>query len=353
MSGAYSNGDVGDRRLQRSRVTLQMIARQLAVSTATVSLALRDSPLVADQTKRKVQKAARELGYTYNRGAAALRMARTNLIAVAVHNILNPYYAEILAAIEQRAMEQGRTVMFGSCAGDAGRQERVLTTLREYRPDGILFCPTVGSQPDQMDQLIASGIPVVQIVREIEDTGFDFVGIDDEAAGMLAVEHLLGLGHRRIAMLGGSSKASTGRERFSGYARALAEAGISVDESLHVQGAETREAGVNGAHWLLERRDRPTAIFCYNDLTALGAMVGMRQHGLEPGRDISIIGCDDIAEASTTFPGLTTIRTNHIEMVARAFEMMNARINDPVAPQRRVRLVPTLAVRGTTARAAA
>ncbi len=327
-----------------------MIARQLAVSTATVSLALRDSPLVADATKRKVKKTARDLGYTYNRSAAALRMSRTNILAVALHNILNPYFAEILAAVEQKAIESGRTVMFASCAGDNERQERVLTNLREYRPDGLLFCPTNDTSSEDLDHLIASGIPVVQIVREIEDTGFDFVGVDDEKASTLAVDHLISLGHTRIAMLGGSLNVSTGRARHAGYCRALADAGITPDASLHVQGPETREAGINGAHWLLERRNRPTAIYCYNDLTALGAMVGMRQQGIEPGRDVSIIGCDDIAEAAASYPGLTTVRGNHVEMVHRAVELLGERMNNPTMPQKRMRVTPALVVRGTTAR---
>lgn len=349
MASTYALREPDDGRLSRARITLQMIAKQLAVSTATVSLALRDSPLVADSTKRKVKKTARDLGYTYNRSAAALRMSRTNIIAVALHNILNPFFAEVLSTIEARAIEQGRTVMFGSCAGDGERQEKVLTTLREYRPDGLLFCPAEGTRAEHLDHLIASGIPVVQIVREIEETGFDFVGLDDELAGQLAVEHLLALGHTRIAMLGGSLQVSTGMARHAGYMRALTNAGIRPDSSLHVQGGETREAGINGAHWLMDRRERPTAIFCYNDVVALGCMVGMRQHGLEPGRDVSVVGCDDISEASSSYPGLTTVRSNHAEMVNRAFEMIAERASDPGAPTRRQRVRPQLVVRGTTA----
>ena len=353
MTVSHANRDGDQGRMSRTRVTLQMIARQLAVSTATVSLALRDSPLVADVTKRKVKTTARDLGYSYNRGAAALRMARTNIIAVALPRILNPSFAEILSAVEQRALESGKTVMFGSCAGESERQERVLSTLREYRPDGLLFCPTVGTRSEDLDHLIASGIPVVQIVREIEDTGFDFVGVDDEKAGKLAVEHLLSIGHRRIAMLGGSLDVSTGRARHAGYANALQAAGVTVDDSMHVQGTETREAGISGAHWLLERRDPPTAIYCYNDLTALGAMVGMRQQGIEPGRDVSIIGCDDIAEAAASYPGLTTVRGNHVEMIQKAVDLLGERMNAPTMPQKRLRVQPTLVVRGTTARLAA
>lgn len=353
MSSTYTMREAGDGRLARSRITLNMIAKQLAVSTATVSLALRDSPLVADSTKRKVKKVARELGYTYNRSAAALRMAKTNIIAVALHNILNPFFAEVLAAIESRAIEQGKTIMFGSCSGDGERQERVLTTLREYRPDGLLFCPAEGTRAEHLDHLIASGIPVVQIVREIEETGFDFVGLDDETAGQLAVEHLLSLGHKRIAMLGGSLQVSTGLSRYNGYVRALTDAGIKPDTSLHVQGGETREVGINGAHWLMDRRERPTAIFCYNDVVALGCMVGMRQHGLEPGRDVSVVGCDDVSEAATSYPGLTTVRANHTDMVNKAFELLSGRSGDPGGETRRMRLKPRLIVRGTTAPAVA
>lgn len=340
-------------RLPQARITLQMIARSLSVSTATVSLALRESPLVAEQTKRKVQKMARDLGYTYNRGAAALRMARTNIIAVALTNILNPYYAEVLAAIEERALDGGHSLMFGTCEGDADRQMRLLTTFREYRPDGVLFSPTTATKVEHLDPLIASGIPVVQMVREVADSGLDFVGLDDVAAARLAVGHLLALGHRRIALLGGTTDSAQWRARQEGYLDGLQQAGASVDPSLMVQGPETRAGGISGMHWLLERRDLPTAVLCHSDLTALGAMVAMRQRGVEPGRDISIVGCDNIAEADTTFPGLTTICGNHVEMAHTAMAMLMQRMANPLAPQRRTMLPPRIIVRGTTSPRAA
>ena len=138
-------GEAGTERAERGRVTLQVIADELAVSTATVSLALRDSPVVALETKQRVQRLARDLGYIYNRSAASLRTARTNMVAVGFHDITNPYFAELLAAIEDAAMAVGRTILLGTYGESLERQERVLRTLKEYRPDGMILCAAGGT----------------------------------------------------------------------------------------------------------------------------------------------------------------------------------------------------------------
>ncbi|MGL4973719.1 MAG: LacI family DNA-binding transcriptional regulator, partial [Bosea sp. (in: a-proteobacteria)] len=243
----------------RGRVTLQAIAEHLVVSTATVSLALRDSPLVADATRKQVQKAALELGYSYNRSAASLRTARTNMLAVAFHDITNPYFAELLAAIEETATSTGHTLLLGTYAESVSRQDRVLTTLREHRPDGMILCPAGGTATDGYDHLIAAGIPLVQVSRELEDVGLDFVGSDDQMGGRIGLEHLIGLGHRRIAMIGGNDQISTGRARHKSYRETLAAHGIAFDPELVYFGYGTRETGFRGIQAMLDLANPPTA----------------------------------------------------------------------------------------------
>ncbi|MDJ1158376.1 LacI family DNA-binding transcriptional regulator [Chelatococcus sp. SYSU_G07232] len=336
-------------RHDRHRVTLQVIAEKLSLSTATVSLALRDSAVVAEATKRKVQELARELGYVYNRSAASLRTARTNMIAVGFHDITNPYFAELLSAIEETVSGSGRTVLLGTYAESLEKQARVLSTLREYRPDGMILCAAGGTTPESLNQLTAAGIPVVQVSREIAGVDLDFVGSDDARGTTVAVEHLIGLGHRRIAMIGGSDLISTGRARRRGYSETLARHGLPVEPALIVEGYGTRETGFRGIEALMQLPDPPTAAVCFNDLAAFGAMLGLRHAGREAGRDFSIVGCDDVAEAAQWFPALTTLHNHQDEMGRKAAELLVRRIENPGAPTRRIILEPSLVIRGTTA----
>ncbi len=334
----------------RGRVTLQVIAERLAVSTATVSLALRDSTVVADSTKRKVQRVAREMGYIYNRSAASLRTSRTNILAVAFHDVSNPYFAEMLTAIDETVRSSGRTILLGTCNENISRQENVLSSLREYRPDGIIVCPVGGSTEDSLRNIAESGVPIVQIAREIEGLNADFVGADDRYATELAVEHLAGLGHRRASPM---SAAMTGRRTGACGTRA---------SSSRSRGTVARPRGDDhrGRRPARHRpRERAAAAgaaraadggVCFNDTVAFGVMHGLQRVGLAPGRDISVIGCDDVSDAALWVPPLTTINNQHIEMGRLAAEMMMRRLQDPGQPRRRITLEPRLIVRETTAR---
>ncbi len=332
----------------RGRVTLQIIADRLAVSTATVSLALRGSPLVAEVTRNRVQTMAREMGYSYNRSAASLRTDRTNILAVGFHDITNPYFAELLAAIEETTTANGRSILLGTYGEDLERQDRVLNTLKEYRPDGMILCAAGGSTPETFAHLIAAGVPLVQLSREISPD-LDFVGSDDRHGTMLAMEHLLGLGHRRIAFICQNQRISTGANRYQGYCEALARHGIALDPALVFPGHGTRENGSRGIQAVLDAPDPPTAAVCMNDLSAFGAMLGLRHRGREAGRDFSIVGCDDVQEASQWYPALTTIRNFQDEMGRTSAEFLLSRIAAPDAPPRRHLLTPALVIRGTTA----
>jgi LacI family transcriptional regulator len=334
---------------ERGRVTLQVIAERLAVSTATVSLALRDSTVVAETTKRKVQKVAREMGYIINRSAASLRTSRTNILAVAFHDVANPYFAEMLTAIDETVRSSGRTILLGTCNESIPRQENVLSSLREYRPDGIIVCPVGGSTEDSLRNIADSGMPIVQVSREVEGLNADFVGADDGHATELAVEHLFDLGHKRIAYIGGSDETSNGRLRHRSFDETMTRHRLAKNLELMVQGAGTRVTGLDGVARLMALPEPPTAIVCFNDAVAFGVMHGLQKLGLRPGLDVSVVGCDDVGDAEHWVPPLTTIHNQHIEMGRLAAEMMMRRISDPGLPLRRIVLEPRLVVRETTA----
>jgi LacI family transcriptional regulator len=331
----------------RGRVTLQIIADRLTVSTATVSLALRGSPLVAETTRGRVQQMAREMGYSYNRSAASLRTDRTNILGVGFHDITNPYFAELLAAIEETTTANGRSILLGTYGEDLERQDRVLGTLTEYRPDGMILCAAGGSTPETFAHLIAAGVPIVQLSREISPD-LDFVGSDDRHGTILAMDHLIGLGHRRIAFLCENQAISTGRNRYRGYCEVLARNGIAVDPSLVYSAYGTRENGSKGIQAVLDASDPPTAAICMNDLAAFGAMLGLRHRGREAGIDFSIVGCDDVQEAAQWYPALTTVRNFQDQMGKTSAEFLISRIAEPNAQPRRLLLTPALVIRGTT-----
>jgi LacI family transcriptional regulator len=344
-----SLNEPGNGRGERGRVTLQVIAERLAVSTATVSLALRDSTVVNDATKRKVQRVAREMGYIYNRSAASLRTSRTNILAVAFHDVSNPYFAEMLSAIDETVRSSGRTILLGTCNESIPRQENVLSSLREYRPDGIIVCPVGGSTEDSLRNIAESGTPIVQIAREIEGLNADFVGSDDRYATELAVEHLVKLGHTLIAYVGGNNGTSNGRQRHAGFVESMVQNGLKADPAMIIAGEGKRLTGLESIPQLLGLLAPPTAIICFNDSVAFGVMHGLQKAGLTPGRDVSVVGCDDVSDAALWVPPLTTIHNQHIEMGRLAAEMMMRRIQDPGQPPRRIMLEPRLVVRETTA----
>lgn len=342
-------GSLSPTRGARGRVTLQIIADMLDVSTATVSLALRNAPVVADATRLRVQQAARELGYTYNRSAAALRTSRSDMIAVGLNDVSQPDAARILAVVEDAARDAGRTILLGTYAESLDRQERVLGMLREFRPDGMLICPASGSTAEALAHLVDAGIPVVLVQRDVDGAGFDYVGVDDGAGAELAVDHLVALGHRRIGMIGGDPMISSDRARRAGFLAAMAARGLPVDPDHLVDGYGTRETGIDGTVTILSQDDPPTAIVCVNDLVAFGAMVGLARTGRRPGVDVSIVGCGDAPEAAASAPGLTTVRTHHDAVGRRAAEVLMRRIADPdAAPERHV-FAPELVARATTA----
>jgi LacI family transcriptional regulator len=345
------SGLIGD-HARPGRVTLQQIADELGVSTATVSLALRSSSLVAATTRDKVQALARSLGYVYNRSAASLRTARTHMIAVGVNDIINPYFGEILAAIEETLAGSGHTVLLGTYSDDPAKQDRVLGFLKEYRPDGMIVCPANGALAPGLAAVASSGIPIVQITREIAGVGLDFVGSDDALAARIALEHLFELGHRRIACIGGTDEMSTGFNRRQAYGAWLKEKGIAVDPRLMVVGPPTRHAGFQLVQDLLDLDDPPTAAICINDLTAFGVMLGLKHRGREAGRDFSVVGSDDVKEAALWAPGLTTVNNHQADMGRRACERVLVRTVNPTLPAARIVIPPTLVVRGSTASAA-
>lgn len=289
------------------RLTLGHIADQLGISTATVSLALRDSPLVAEETRAKVKLTAEEIGYIYNRSAASLRTARSQIVGVAVHDILNPYFAEIFSSLEDVLEEQGQMIFICNHRDDVKRQRAFVNTLLQHRADGLIICPSIGTTSEEINRLVDQGIPVTLMCREVQGAWAPCVHGDDIAGGYEVTRHLIDQGHRNIAMVGGRRASSPGRDRSLGWRKALEEAGIDPEEQIYLPELMTQADGRDAAKKVIEATPRPTAVMCFNDLVAMGLISAFRRAGLVPGRDIAVTGYDNVDGSADLTPALTTV----------------------------------------------
>ncbi|MBV9491786.1 MAG: LacI family DNA-binding transcriptional regulator [Verrucomicrobia bacterium] len=333
-------------RNRTQRATLLDIAADAGVSRATVSLVIRDVPTVAAATRKRVLQSIKKLGYVYHRAAASLRTQQSHAIGLIVSDITNPFFAEVIVAIEERLAAAGLVTLLGNTSENGAKQERLLKTMGEFPADGILICPALDEGAPREPALnVRDLLPVVAFVRRLP--GLDYAGIDNAHGAELAVEHLHDIGHRRIAFLGGNPQRSTGAERLQGYRQALARRKLRFDPLIVMPSVPNRRGGYDGVQKLLKLEHPPTAALCFNDVVAFGALEALQQSGLRPGTDFGIVGFNNIPEAAQSVPGLTTVDTALRQLGEAAAELLLKRVERRDAPKQTVILQPRLVVRGS------
>jgi len=315
--------------VEKGRVTVVDIAKAAGVSKSTVSLVLQGSPLVNDTTRAKVSAIMRDLGYVYNRGAANLRQssAKSKIIGVAVNDLTNSFFAELAVGIDTVVQSAGFVQFLSNTGESPDRQAEVIASMREHGISGLIVSPARGTTAADFKPLVDAGIPVVVVVRNIPGAKVSSIVSDNHAGLRAAVEHLAGLGHRRVAFFGGFPDTAIFRERVDGYRDGLAAAGLSFDEALVFPSAPSRAGGAEAVGRAMAVADRPTAAVCFNDAVAFGACDGLRSRRLEPGRDFALVGFDDVIEAKTAVPALTTISVDPQGMGQRAAQLLMKQIN--------------------------
>jgi len=325
------------------RVSLIDVARKAGVSRSTASLVLRGSDLVADGTRERVTEAMQALGYVYHRGAAMLREGRTRTIGLLVNDIANPYVANFVSFLDQSLERDGQVALLANSAESVTRQEQVLLRLREHSVDGVVLSPAAGSTEALLDGLDAWRTPYVQALRYVSTTRGDYAGPDYAEAMRIAVTHLADLGHARIAYIGGGVRDhSAMRERTHSYQSEMSRRHLSPTQH---KGGVTGRDGADAVRDLMRDATPPTAIICYNDGVALGAMSELLRQGRQPGRDVAVVGIDDIPASASVWPTLTTVATGMQEIGAAAVELLTRRLAEPQAPWRREVVKPTLIIR--------
>jgi LacI family transcriptional regulator len=284
------------------RATIAEVADVAGVSRTTVSHVISGNRPVAQATRERVEVAIKELGFRPNGLARSLRVRRTDTVALIIPDITNPYYPVLARGLDD-ALPGHRTLI---CNTDAARTREIdfAADAFDRHVDGmVLVAFQIGA--GDLREIVESGLPVVSIGASIDDPRVDIVLTDDEHGAFEAARYLIERGHRRIGMIGGAE--GPGHRRAAGYRRALDEAGLASDPGLTAIAEWTRRGGQDAMRRLVSLHDRPTAVFCANDLMAIGAMDVARDGGLSIPGDLALVGYDDIEAATLVNPPLTTV----------------------------------------------
>lgn len=327
-------------------ITSRDVARLAGVSQPTVSRALRGDPRVAEATKKRVAEAVAALGYVPSEAGRSLVTRTTRRIGIVVTDLTNPFYPQLIGPLHDELGALGYRVMAFTERSDS---LSAVEHLVDGSVDGVVLLTTTIGSPLPAE-LARRGVPFVCLNRE-SGTGLgDAAVVDNAAGGRSAAEHLVTLGHRRIAGIFGPEDTSTGRDRDQGFRLALADAGIGIPAGLSSHGPFDFDTGHREMLRLLSMESRPTAVFCGNDVVAIGALNAAIAAGVDVPGEISVIGFDDIPMASWEVFELTTIGHDLAEMAASAARLLVDRLtaDGQAGPPRRIVSVPTLVARRTT-----
>lgn len=312
------------------RTTLKDVGAHVGVSAKTVSNVVNGTGWVTEEMAARVRAALVELGYRPNLAARKLRTGRSGMIAVALPQLAQPYFAELASELVRAAQARGITVLVQQTDGDPGAERRICDGVGAPAVDGLILSPLALGPGDLASRLDTT--PLLLLGEQIGDTPFPHVTVDSTAAGQAATEHLIALGRRRIAALGAQTAEPrrTGELRLAGYRQALAQAGIPFDERLVLPVADfSRADGAAAARALLAADLRPDAIFAFSDLLALGAMHELVVAGHRVPEDVAVIGFDDIDESRYSTPTLTSVSPDIAALARTAVELLLA---DPPRP---------------------
>lgn len=330
------------------RVTHKDVAERAGVSVATVSYVLNNGPRpVAPETRLKVEEAIAELGYYPNELARSLRLQQSSTIGLILPNVMNPVFAEIAHQLESICTQEGFLVLLCNSDRQHDREERFIQMLRAKQVDGVVITPH--SEPLLLIKpLIQARIPVVVLEHDLP--GVHCIAMDEMQGGRMATLHLIGLGHRRIALIKRTPNSALSTQRSVGYQQALAAAGIPYEPRLVLECAAGQTAGAQAMQQLLTLPDPPTAVLTHNDVLAMGALHAIHSAGLAIPDDISVVGYDDITSAAYFSPPLTTVRSPKAEMGVLAGRMILQLVRRTAEQPPQTRILPVeLIVRASTA----
>lgn len=325
------------------------VAKLAGVSQAIVSRVINQDQTLAirDSTRDRVLWAIRELDYRPNMLGRNLRSNSTKLLGVFVPDIINPYFAELLTGVEDAALESGFRTMFFNTSDSPEKELELVYAALEYHVDGFLIA-SVTSASKILNVLSEEGKPYVMIQRRADKFSGSYIGTDDAKGSYLSVEHLVQLGHERIAYIAGDHNTYSGEKRKNEFFRAMEYFNLTVPDSYVVDSGNRIDDAYNASLGLLEQETIPTAIVCYNDMLAIGAITAVLAKGLRIPEDISIIGCDDIWMSAQMCPPLTTVCASIWDLGYSATNMLVNHLKNPDAQKKEIITDVKLIVRKST-----
>jgi LacI family transcriptional regulator len=330
-------------------INIKEVAQRAGVSLGTVSNVLNRPHVVADATRQRVLDAIKELGYVRNDSARQLRAGRSRIVAIVVLDVANPFFTDVVRGAEEVIERAGAVSVVCNTGESLARERRLLELLEEQRVQGVLITPVDGGRDPQLTNLVRRGIPVVLVDRGSGQLDRCSIAVDDVRGGFLAGQHFHQLGHKKVAFVGGPMSLPQVEDRWRGFTNALP--GLNV--RTVVTPTLTVAAGRRAAEELSEIgvKERPTAVFCANDLLALGVLQEMTLRGIAVPRDIAILGYDDIDFAAAAAVPLSSVRQPREQLGRAAAELLFDEVNAPDSHEHRsLTFKPELVARESTAR---
>jgi LacI family transcriptional regulator len=330
--------------------SIKDVAAAAKVSVGTVSNVLNRPELVSPATRDRVERTMADLGFVRNESARQLRAGTSRTLAYVMLDATNPFFTDVARGIEETADELDLSLFLCNSNSRASRESTHLARLQQQRVQGILITP-VDAESDTLAEIARRGIPIVVVDRTRKDGDLCSVSVDDRRGGRLAVEHLVELGHRRIAFVGGPLSIGQVRDRIEGARAAWRAAGRSADALVHVPTAAltVADGAEAGARLLAQSaRRRPTAVFCANDLLALGVLRAALQAGLRVPDDVAIVGYDDIDFAAAAAIPLTSVRQPRVELGRTAARLVIDEATNGAHEHQQVVFEPDLVARAST-----
>ncbi|MEL4425008.1 LacI family DNA-binding transcriptional regulator [Shewanella indica] len=327
---------------------IKMVSGLAGVSTATVSRTLKSPERVSEQTRAKVMKAIKQAGYRPNWMATSVKTGKSNTIVVLVPNLVNPFFMRIIEGIEQAAQEKGYCVLLGDTQGQETREHEYASMVLTNRADGLIQLDHSFPFSDN-DAELAATVPMVSVCERIEGKRkYPFIELDNHAAGRALAHHLIGFGHRQFGIIAGQRRSQIHHDRLAGIMSVLKDEDIDFQDNMIVGGSYSIETGVEGARELLSRNPRPSAIICFNDDIAIGAIFEIKSQGFKIPDNISVTGFDNVKVSAYMDPPLTTIDQPTYEMGRNAVEVLVQQIKGQPLIRSRVILPFHLLERGST-----
>lgn len=334
------------------RATINDIAKDAHVSITTVSLVLNHkSHRISQSTCEAVMRSAEKLGYRPNQLAVGLVKKRTYTIGVIVSDISNLFFSTLIKAVEETCHSEGWNVMICNSDDNPDWERDYIQMLADKGVDGIIYGMSVKTTPELAQEhctlMEKLGIPFVMVDRYILESGYPYIAVDHRKGGFLATRHLIKLGHRQIVCITGPSHLQDSKERLEGYCQALLEAGIAYDPSLIREGDYSRNGGKRAIAKLLQEEKKFTAVFAFNDLSAIGAYNELRTQGISIPGEVSLVGYDDVLLSGLLDTPLTTVHQPVAEMGKRAASLLLDLVEERPLDSR-VNLIPYLSIRSST-----